>query len=63
MKTNKPTQIYVVTLPDHAFRADSESEAMDDFLEFLRECVEFGDLTAFDFTLKTENEKTDETEI
>lgn len=53
---------FVVKFNDE-IEAETEEDAYDILLEFLRECVEFGDLTAFDFTLKTENEKTDETEI
>ena len=40
-----------VTFRD-VIKADSEEEAYDKFLEYLAECVRYGDITTFDFYKK-----------
>lgn len=39
---------YVVKF-EGTIEADSEDEAYDKFLEYLAECVRYGDVTTFDF--------------
>ena len=34
---------------DSVIEADTEEEAYDNFLDYLAECVRYGDVTVFDF--------------
>jgi hypothetical protein len=44
---------YKVTFTD-TIQANTEEEAYDKLLGYLAECVQFGDVTAFDFTEESE---------